>query len=683
MADEQMITLRNKKTGQVVTVPREKYQTGFSGVASDIGSSLESAPEALGNMISSIPGALKKVGRYATSNNPVETLGNLGAGGVEGVAQLLSSPQVLARYLGQKFPELGKDKTTLAGLLGIMKPENSTPYEALMNFEKNHGMAPQSDDESAVRNLGGMIFGGKGLTKLPNAASRVAALSAQQAGAGGDPIHAAILGMAGELAAKAPWKKSKIPETNTVAGNEELPQSNVESAQPNTAQPRAVPGASIGSNLNSSLQAIIPGMNITLGGLDFLPNAIKKIPAVADKAVEIAKGIPEATSNAIKKLPERAGTAASTGLDALAAATSKVPMLPSLTEALSDYIKYKSIKPETLAQRKLFKDINSEDIPMINERLEAAHRLGLSYLSPAEATLSPFEAAKQGTIGRTSSGSKLLLEKGKERTTSEGKAINNLLDTVYDAKDLDPKKAAAYEQTMQAQVPDDFIARQTQRPVIAKAIKKLESNAAYRQSLEEEMGVKLGKVKPNSFLYWDMVKRVLGDMGEKAKEQGRPTTESDILAETRRSMVKQMDDIEPEYEVARGIAERRFTRNKLEDVFDKKSMTINNFKTILGSEKKFNEIINKLKAYPEAQQKLRDMKLLFGQTGDMIHNDMNIRSAAALKRTSMSEARNKVDAMKAILDEKYGKAHDVAVVNLMTDPNWPTIFSEYLKNKGK
>lgn len=650
MDNNNMVTLRNKKTGETITVPREKFTTGVSGIASDIGDSLASAPEALGNLITSIPGGIKKAGRYALTTNPVSTLANLGAGAVEGGAGLISSPQVLMRYLAGKFPELGKrmDAAAMPGTKGVKDP---TFYEALKTWEGQHGLAPQSEDEASVRNAGGLIFGGAALSKIPGAFAKGATLSAQQAGQGGDPVHAALMALIGSKTGEVLGKG-----INKAAGAGEV-------------MPENMPPA--GS----------PEMTANMAAPPSSPSGYQTIGNIPKAAYNIGKSIPEA----IKGIPEMAGTAASTGLDTLAGLGSqaRIPVLPSLTEALSDYIKYKSIKPETLAQRKLFSDIESKDLPMINERQAASQRLGLSYLTPAESTLSPFEAAKQGSFGRTSSGSKLLFQKGKERTSDEGTAIGNLLDTVYDAKELDPQKAAAYSETMKAQVPDDFINAQMQRPVIQKAVKTLEGNAAYRQQIEEELGIKLGDIKPNSFMYWDMVKRVLGDMGEKAKEQGRPTTESDILSKTRRTMVQQMDDIKPEYEVARGIAERRFTRKKLEDVFDKKSMTINNFKNILGSEKKFNDIINKLKAYPEAQQKLKDMKLLFGQSGDMIHNDMNIRSAAALKRTSMSEARNKVDAMKAILDEKYGKAHDVATVNLMTSPEWPKILAEHLKKKGK
>lgn len=616
-SDERLTRAINKKMAAEASQKQEETK-GFSGIGQDIASSLESAPQALAEMVTSIPGAAKNVGRYALTTNPVSTVGNAMTGAVESTAGLLSAPQMLTRYLSQKFPNLGRklEQSAASGVGG--SPNDPTLYEGLMNFERAHGLAPQSEEEASVRGAGGLLLGGKVLTKLPSMLARTGAVTAEQAGRGGDPVHAAILGITGDLVAKAPWKKAA-----------DLPQ------------------------------------------------------ATWKKATEL----PQVAANTIKNLPEIAGTAASTGLDTMAGlgSAAHIPAVPSLMETLSDYIKYKSIKPETLAQRKLFKDIEPEDMPQINERMEAAKRLGLGYLTPAEATLSPYEAAKQGTIGRTSSGSKLLFQKGMQRTASEGTAINNLLDTIYNEKELEPQKKAAYDETMKASVPQEFIQEYKNDPVIEEAIKKLHNDPAYRKSLGIEKPKSGEEINPlDSFEYWDHVKRVLGDMEEANDSgQGRQPFKKSVIAKTRRDMVADMDAIKPEYEVARGIAERQFTRKKLEDVFDKKSMTINNFKSILGSKKSFNDVMNKLKAYPDAQQMLNDMKLLFGDTGlgNLIPNDMSIRSATALKRTSMSEPRNKLDAMKQALDEKYGKEHDVATINLMTDPDWLSRLSAYIQNQ--
>lgn len=575
---------------------------GFEGIGNDIANSWESAPSALADMVSSIPGGLKNVAKYATSNNPISTLGNIGAGGVESGAALLSAPQVLMRYLADKFPDMGKRMQKSSAESGGGSYKDPTFYEALQKFEKENGMAPQSEEEGSVRNAGGLLFGGGALKKLPGMLARTSALSSEAAGRGGDPVHAAILGVAGDLVGKAPWNK--------------------------------------------------------------------------------VKEIPQATANAVKNIPETAGSAAAAGLESMADLGRKanIPGIEPTLGSLASYLKYISVKPEKLAQRKLFGDIESADVPKINERMEAAKRLGLGYLTPAEATLSPFEAAKQGTIGRTSSGSKLLFEKGKQRTGSEGTAINSLLDTIYDEKELDQQKKAAYDETMTATVPEDFIQRFANDPVIADAIEQLHKDPVYRKALGLKKKTADEPLQPkNSFEYWDQVKRVLGDMEESNNSgEGRKPFKKSVIGNARREMVDEMDAIKPEYEVARGISERQFTRKKLEDVFDKKSMTGNNFYKFLQSKKNFNEVMNKLKAFPEAQQQLKDMHLLFG---DLIPNDMSIRSAAALKRTSMSSPRNKLDALKQELDEKYGKEHDVATIKLMTDPDWLNMLSEYIKNQ--
>lgn len=649
------INRKNQATAQEKKPDKAPETKGLAGIGNDVLSSLQSAPDAFGDMISSIGTGIKQAGRYATSTNPVSTLANIGAGGVESAAGLISSPQMLMRYLADKFPEFGKRME--AGKTPDGKTfRDPTIYEELMNFEKNHGLAAQSPDENSVRSGGGLLFGGKLLTKIPSMLARTGTVAAEQGGEGGDPVHAALLAMIGEKTAKAVGKGINKMAGDTVPEN--APPSPPDSPPP-------PPGS--------------PNLTANMAAAPSSPSGYETISNIPKAAFNVAKSIPEA----IKKIPEMAGTAASSGIDAVAGlgATARIPVVPSLMEALSDYIKYKSVKPETLAQRKLFSDISSKDVPQIQERLAAAKRLGLDYLTPAEATLSPFEAAKQGTLGRTSSGSKLLFEKGKQRTGSEGKAIDTLLDTIHNPNELNPKMNEAYEETMKGEVPQEFIDKQVKRPVIQEAIKKLEGNASYRQMLQEELGVDLGSVKPNSFRYWDMVKRVLGDMEEDAKDaKGRATTDSSVKSGTRKTMVDAMDLIKPEYKVARNISERKFTRRKLEDVFDKKTMTGNNFSKFLESKKNFNETMNKLKAFPEAQQQLKDMKLLFG---NLIPNDMSIRSAAALKRTSMSEARNKVDAMKQILDEKYGKEHDVAAVNLMTNPEWIKMLSQYLQKNRK
>ena len=614
MNSNDTITLRNKSTGEIRVVPKSQFNSddsskGLSGIASDIGNSLSTLPSAAADMVSSIPGGISNVLKYATSNNPVSTMGNIGAGATESGAALLSSPQVLMRYLADKFPAV-KQFAQRGQVPGSDSLSDPTIYESLMNLEKNKGLSPQSDQEATVRNLGGLLLGGKAFSSLPNMLSRAGTLAAQQAGAGGDPVHAAVLSMLGEKA--------------------------------------------LGSNIPS-------------------------------KALNIAKGIPQAVSkipNAVSKIPELTGKGLSSALESAADYGSQIPVAGSVLQptvgALASYLKHISVAPEELAKRNLFGDIDPADISGMVERDAAGKRLGLNYLTPSELLDSPFESVKQANVGRTTPGMKLLYKAGKDRESSEGSAINKLFDLIHEDK-LDPVKKAAYEETMQSSLPDDFVEKHAARPVIQKAMKAVENNTAYKQMLQEEYGVEPENVAKNSFMYWDMVKRVLGDMEQKLSRKGS-NTEASVYGNTRRTMVSDMDKIQPQYKVARNIAERKFTRDELEKVFDKKDKTFNNFDSYLKSKDNFDSMMQKLDAFPEAKQQLQDIKLF---SGNMIPNNPTVRAAAALKRTGMSDARNALEAKKREFDEKYGQAHDIAAVKQMTHPDLMEHLMKYLKQKGK
>ncbi len=399
--------------------------------------------------------------------------------------------------------------------------------------------------------------------------------------------------------------------------------------------------------------------------------AIRGVPGASKKAIDTAKSLPQA----ISQIPEMAGSTAASALETAADYGSKIPMAGQVLQptvgALASYLKYKSVPPEVLAKRKLFGDITSEDLPVINERVAAAKRLGLSYLTPGEALLSPFQSAKEANIGRTSAGAKLLYEKGKARSGTEAQAIDNLLDTIYDEKSLNPEKQKSYDDAMGSTVPSTFMDKWKENPIVEHAIKQMDTKPTYRSEL--------AGVPKNSFEYWDIVKRIISDMeGEELK--GMKGFSSRAATKVRNQMVDEMDVINPRYENARSIAEREFTRKKLENVFDKKTMTLNNFWSFLKSDKEFNKIMNKLEPFPEAQQKLKDIRLL---SNDLIPHDESIRSSYKLEKTGMSKPRNKLDALKQDLDERYGKEHDVAAVNLMTNPYWQSVLTEYLKDKGK
>ncbi len=675
MNNNNMITIRNKNTGEVKTVPRHQFvdsssdNSGLTGIGNDVLSSLNSAPGALGDMLSSIIPGAKNVANYATSNNPVSTLGNMGAGMAEGGAALLSSPQLLMRYLAEKFPEFGKKMEQSNAGGGSFK--DPTFYEKLKQFENNHGLAPQSDEEASVRNLGGLLGGGKALTKIPSMLGRTAAVTGQSAGQGGDPVHAAILSMIGERTAK-----SAARGINKIANDSTAPLA--ETNQSPISEPAAHAPSPASPTLTANIANISGKPNEYMTAISNIPTVASKFAQAIPKAV---KAIPEATSKAVKAIPETAAKVTASALETAAdlGTKAKIPGLQPTMGALGAYLKYLAVPPEEMAERKLFGDIKPKDLPRIMDRVEAGKRAGI-HITPAEASLRPVEGAKQGTIGRTTPGLDVLDEEGRKRTQSEGQAINNFLDSIHNEHDLSAEKNSAYQETMSGVVPPEFIQKHSAKPVVQDAINHIKNDSAYRQILERELGVKLKNVQPNSFRYWDIIKRSLGETEESKKDKfGRATPTSSEIGRTRREMVKEMTDIKPEYETARAISERKFTRQKVEDFFDKRSMTGNNLHKYLSSSRNYNNLVHKLRALPDAKQRLDDLHKL---GGDLIPNDINIRSAAALKRTGMSSPRNKLDAAKADLDERFGQAHDVAAVKLMMNPEWPSKLAEYLKKKG-
>jgi hypothetical protein len=614
MNNRNMITIRNKTTGEVKVVPRSQFVTddsdkGVSGIAQDIGTSLATLPEAAGNLVSSIPGGVSNVLKYATSTNPASTLANIGAGGVESGAALLSSPQMLLRYLSDKFPQLKQfaEKGKTPDLGGINDP---TIYESLMNFEKNKGLAPQSDQEASVRNLGGLLFGGKAITSLPNMLTRTGTIAAQQAGAGGDPVHAAILSAIGD----------KLATSN-------------------------LPSKMIGAPIS-------------------VPETLSSIKSSA------------------AKIPEKATQALASALESGADVGSKIPVAGSVLQptigALASYLQHLSVSPEEMAQRKLFGDVEPEDLPTMQERDEAGKRLGLTYLTPSELMDSPFESAKQATVGRTQKGMKLLFKLGKDREASEESAINKLFDSIHTDK-LNPIKKAAYEDTMNREVTPEFIESQVKNPAIQTAMKRVNNNSAFKQLIYDEYGVSdPDEVPKNKVMYWDFVKRALYDLESKSGRTGSKT-EPSVYSDVRNKMVNELDKIAPRYPEARNIAERGFTRKKLEDVFDKKDKNFNNFDSFLKSKENYNNTLEKLDAFPEAKQQLQDIKLF---SGKMIPNNPKIRAEHALKRLGMTDPRNTLEAQKRELDEKYGQEHDIAAVKLMTNPDLLSILSKRLGEKS-
>jgi len=301
------------------------------------------------------------------------------------------------------------------------------------------------------------------------------------------------------------------------------------------------------------------------------------------------------------------------------------------------------------------------------ESLDAAKRLGLTYITPAEASGNPFTGGVQGSLGKTEKGAQLLYERGKKRATSEENAIENLFGNIFPKK-LEERKNSLYKSAEPIKIPEKELADIKENDIYKDALKEVKNDVAYRQ--------KLKGVPENSIQYLNQVKKKMDDMiAESPKDRGN------IIKDTKNELTAISDKVSPEYKEARQLAERGIVRKEIEDLFNKKDETGTNlFKTLLSNKRDYSELQSRFKRLQEtstspeqikgmktAQQQLEDMKLIFGR----LINIPTAKTAEALARGSMSKERSTMQAATQKLREILsGGKYDKAAVELITNPEW-------------
>ncbi len=323
------------------------------------------------------------------------------------------------------------------------------------------------------------------------------------------------------------------------------------------------------------------------------------------------------------------------------------------------------LSPSTEARENILKGTTPE---AVQEKLAASKRLGLSYLTPAEASGNPFVAAQQGAAGKTEGGSQLLYGKGQERLESEKKSIDNLYQSIFDKEKLSPEVDKLYKASYQASIPDQALNKLKKNQVIKQAMKDVTKSPAYKEELKD--------VPKNSIGYLDIVKQALDDMEEKA-----PQKKARIIKRHRNNLLEQMDSVSPEYKQARGLAEREIVRKKLEDSLNEANVRGTSFfNANLKNDKRYEKLLFSLRNVPDAQEKLKDMKLVFS---DLI-NPPTVRTAAGLAKTGMTQERNSKLAMYNYLKDKLSNGkYDKAAITLMTSPTWDQELAKIISEKNK
>lgn len=291
------------------------------------------------------------------------------------------------------------------------------------------------------------------------------------------------------------------------------------------------------------------------------------------------------------------------------------------------------------------------------QRMQAAERLGLEYLTPAEAAKSPVLSQRQGQIGRTPEGSRLLLERGEKRLASEEKAIRDTFDVIFDKQKMPEMVRKKYQEVYPVELPGDLVDSWRTNEIVKRAERNLKGNPVYRQGLKD--------IPVDSVGYWDYVKRVIDDQASVAKRRG-DNNKYRLLNNTRKEIINSIDEIAPSYMDARAFAEREKVRTNLEKVLDKKEYSGNQFYKALQSDTGFGELMHSLRNVPEAQQRLQDMRLIFN---DLI-TVPSVRAASQLERTSMTRARSAGQYFEDLLKSKLGEKYDKQVVEFITNPKW-------------
>jgi hypothetical protein len=340
------------------------------------------------------------------------------------------------------------------------------------------------------------------------------------------------------------------------------------------------------------------------------------------------------------------------------------PQFADLAGIITGALGARGMTSPRMMQQRLTEGMNPE---VTAERLEAARRLGLDYLTPAEASLNPYLGGRQGALGNTSEGSHMMYQKAKDRVASEEKAIGELLDTIYSGKEMKPKMEKLYEEAKKTKLPEEFINKYKDNEIIKHAQKDVFSSSAYRE--------KLKNVPKDSVEYWDLVKQAISDLEEKA-----PKGERKIYTDARKDLVGEIDKIDPRYQEARSFAERKITRDKLEKAFDKADPSGKSFFKALASKEKFEKLQHNLRNVPEAQERLKDMKMIFG---DLI-SPPTIRGAAALEKTSMNKPRSSIQAVTDAMENALTKGkYDKEMIDFITNPNWDAMMADLNKISNK
>lgn len=360
-----------------------------------------------------------------------------------------------------------------------------------------------------------------------------------------------------------------------------------------------------------------------------------------------------------------------------------VPDLLTAPVALgAGYLASKGFSPTKYAKSEVFKNLPEKSLP---EVLEAAQRLDIDVM-PSEAAKTAYHGKKAGRYGATGE-SAIKYEKFlDERDT----IVKNKIENFFEKISPESNKSIiseGYKATDNVLMPTNKIANiAVEDPTVIAAMKDMHSDPAYQR--------KLRGISPDTVGYWDIVREFLVDKEQSTKtNMGKNTSASDQYHQAANDVRKIIDDVSPERTEVRRLKELQHTRNRLEEIFYPKGKTLGakDLGDYLLDDRKFNKLMTNLREVPkkgeepiprevlsELQQMATDMRTVFPQ---LFHNKKH-QTAEFGERASTAKKRESSEVLKDIFKETIGAKYENAIVDLITNPNWPQIFAEYqAKNK--
>lgn len=312
-----------------------------------------------------------------------------------------------------------------------------------------------------------------------------------------------------------------------------------------------------------------------------------------------------------------------------------------------------------LGVRDLLGNINKSSAKSVKN---ASDRLGLSFLTPGEATGSPIPLKIEREVGTDKKAAQELFEKKLSRQKEVKKSIDDLFESIS------PKNAyKEIEDPLYKKAETDIVEMEKLTPLFKDARIKDSFN---KVSSDKDFSNDLKDIDTNSIKYLDYVKKHLDDQIEKA---GYGTNRARLIKNSKDKLTTIMDEASHTYKEARKVSSKRQTRDALEKSMNESEISGKSFyDKNLSNDYGFKRLLKSLSDNPDAQQKIKDMRSVFKN----IIEPLNARSVASLAQSSSKEYDvSKLGIIKQLNKFLLGGKYDKAIVKLMTNPEWDKEFA--------